>query len=188
MFPAAAICGFGRVELVFQLFAQATALIPGIVGDYARTAYYFLTLHRSTLSLRISLGSFFAHSDASVDENVYIGAYCVLGRCQIGERTHISDRVQVLSGAHQHGRDECGHMIGSVAGSFQLIRIGADCWLGASSVIMADVGPRATIGAGAVVPRPIPADVVAVGNPARILERRQRKSPEPGAMPDPLAL
>jgi len=45
-----------------------------------------------------------------------------------------------------------------------------DCWIGASAVIMASVGVGTTIGAGAVVVRPIEAGVVAVGNPARTLE------------------
>jgi len=50
--------------------------------------------------------------------------------------------------------------------------IGAACWLGASAIIMADAGAQTTIGAGAVVPHPAPANVVAVGNPARILTPR----------------
>jgi maltose O-acetyltransferase len=36
---------------------------------------------------------------------------------------------------------------------------------------MANVGAGTTIGAGAVVTRPIPAHVVAVGNPARVIDR-----------------
>jgi serine acetyltransferase len=35
---------------------------------------------------------------------------------------------------------------------------------------MADVGDGVTVGAGAVVVKPLPDGVVAVGNPARVLE------------------
>jgi acetyltransferase-like isoleucine patch superfamily enzyme len=47
--------------------------------------------------------------------------------------------------------------------------VGADCWIGASAVVMAAVGDRSTIGAGAIVVKEIPPDSVAVGNPARVI-------------------
>jgi len=49
------------------------------------------------------------------------------------------------------------------------VAIGADCWIGAAAVIMADIGEGTTIGAGSVVTKPIPAGVVAVGSPARVI-------------------
>ncbi len=51
------------------------------------------------------------------------------------------------------------------------IRIGRCCWLGAGVVVMPGVtiGDNSVIGAGSVVTRDIPADVVAVGNPCRVL-------------------
>ena len=41
-----------------------------------------------------------------------------------------------------------------------------------SAVVMADVGPNAIVGAGAVVTEPIPASVVAAGVPARVIRQR----------------
>ena len=55
-------------------------------------------------------------------------------------------------------------------GEFEKVDIGADCWIGASAIIMAPVGARTTIGAGAVVVHPVEAGVVAVGNPARVIK------------------
>jgi acetyltransferase-like isoleucine patch superfamily enzyme len=52
---------------------------------------------------------------------------------------------------------------------FAPVKIGDHCWIGAAAVIMADVGPGATIGAGSVVSRPIPPRSVAVGSPARVI-------------------
>lgn len=51
------------------------------------------------------------------------------------------------------------------------IRIGADVWIGANTVIVPGVtiGENSVIGAGSVVTRDIPAGVVAVGNPCRVL-------------------
>jgi acetyltransferase-like isoleucine patch superfamily enzyme len=52
-----------------------------------------------------------------------------------------------------------------------VVEIGANCWIGAAAIVMADVGAGSTIGAGSVVTRAIPAGSVAVGSPARVLPR-----------------
>lgn len=169
LWPAAAVSGFGRLPAVFALFAQACALVPGIVGDYARIAFYRLTLRSCPLDSRVSFGSFFAQPEVSLGRGVYIGAYCVIGRCRIGDRAQIASQVQILSGRRQHRRDEAGRISGSEAGTFEEIEVGPDCWVGASAIIMAPVGAGTTIGAGAVVVNEIPAGVVAVGNPARVI-------------------
>ena len=51
------------------------------------------------------------------------------------------------------------------------VRIGRNCWIGAGAVIMPGVtiGDNTVIGAGSVVTKDIPAGVVAVGNPCRVL-------------------
>ena len=51
------------------------------------------------------------------------------------------------------------------------ITIGDNVWLGGGAIVLAGVtiGRNSVIGAGAVVTRDVPADVVAVGNPARVV-------------------
>jgi len=169
--PFAALAGFGRFPPTFQGFGQLISLVPGLPGDYLRVSYYFLTLRRCSLHSRVSFGSFFAQSPTTVGRGVYIGCYCVLGACEIGDRTQIASHVEVLSGRQQHGRLTGGRIRGADEKKFEPVIIGADCWIGASAIVMADIGPGTTIGAGAVVTRPIPASAVAVGNPARLLER-----------------
>lgn len=169
--PFAAVTGFGRLAALFQTAGQFFSLMPGLPGDYLRVAYYVLTLRQCSIRSRISIGSFFAHSSATVGEGVYIGAYCILGVCDIGERTQIASHVQILSGRNQHSRESDGRIMGANKKDFSLVTIGADCWIGAAAIIMADIGQGTTIGAGAVVTRTIPPNVVAVGNPARTLDR-----------------
>ena len=169
-FLPALLSGFGRVESIFLMFAQAYALMPGIPGDYLRIAYYKWTLTECTLDSRIQFGSFFAHSQARIGHGVYIGSYCVLGRTRIGDRTQIAAGVQILSGRRQHVRDAEGYISGSDQGEFAEVAIGADCWIGAAAIVMAEVGAGSTVGAGSVVVKPIPAGSVAVGRPARVVK------------------
>lgn len=51
------------------------------------------------------------------------------------------------------------------------VRIGKNCWIGAGAVIVpgVEIGDNTVIGAGAVVTKNIPANVVAAGNPCRVL-------------------
>ena len=51
------------------------------------------------------------------------------------------------------------------------VRIGKNCWLGAGVIVLPGVtiGENAVIGAGSIVTRDIPPNVVAVGNPCRVL-------------------
>jgi acetyltransferase-like isoleucine patch superfamily enzyme len=177
--PAAAISGFGRVEPLLTIFAHAFALVPGLPGDFLRVAFYKLTLLECSLASRISFGAFCAHRETRIARGVYIGPYCVLGKANIGERTQLASGVQILSGGRQHERDAEGRILGSTHGEFTPVNLGADCWIGAASVVMADVGARSTIGAGSVVSRAIPADSVAVGIPARVIKSTEARDEFP---------
>jgi acetyltransferase-like isoleucine patch superfamily enzyme len=168
-FPCALLSGFGRIEPIYVFWAQFSAALPGLPGDYFRIAYYRLTLDDCALESRIEFGSFFAHPQARVGRGVYIGSYCVLGLTSIGDRTQIASAVQILSGRRQHARDSEGRLLGSGDGLFETVPIGEDCWIGAGAIVMAEVGKGTTIGAGSVVTAPIPPGSVAVGSPARVV-------------------
>ncbi|GFI56552.1 galactoside O-acetyltransferase [Clostridiales bacterium] len=51
------------------------------------------------------------------------------------------------------------------------VHIGKNCWLGAGAIVLPGVtiGDNVVIGAGSVVTKDIPSNVVAVGNPCRVL-------------------
>ena len=53
------------------------------------------------------------------------------------------------------------------------IEIGSDVWVGAGAIICPGVriGSRSVIGAGSVATRNIPEDVVASGNPCRVVRQ-----------------
>jgi acetyltransferase-like isoleucine patch superfamily enzyme len=171
MLPAAILCAFGRIPFIFTIVAHACSRTPGILGDYVRSAFYWMTLRDFAIDARISFGTFFAHREASVGSRVYVGSYCILGRTRIGAQTQIASHVQILSGKNQHPRDESGQIQGAEHGEFVEVSVGSNCWIGAGAIVMASIGDGSTIGAGAVVTNPIPPNSVAVGNPARIIRQ-----------------
>ena len=60
------------------------------------------------------------------------------------------------------------------------VHIGRNCWLGAGVVVLPGVtiGDNTVIGAGSIVTKDIPANVVAVGNPCRVLREIGQKDRE----------
>ncbi len=52
------------------------------------------------------------------------------------------------------------------------VHIGDDVWIGQGAIVLKGVtiGHRSVVGAGAVVTKDVPADVVVAGNPARIVK------------------
>jgi maltose O-acetyltransferase len=86
---------------------------------------------------------------------------------RIGADCQIGPHVQLLTPTHpvepQPRRDKLE--------AAQPITIGDNVWLGGGVIVCPGVtiGDNSVIGAGSVVTRDVPADVVAVGNPARVI-------------------
>ena len=60
------------------------------------------------------------------------------------------------------------------------VKIGRNCWIGAGAVILPGVtiGDNVVIGAGSVVTKDIPENVIAVGNPCRVLREINERDRE----------
>ncbi|MBO7298700.1 MAG: sugar O-acetyltransferase [Kiritimatiellae bacterium] len=60
------------------------------------------------------------------------------------------------------------------------VHIGRNCWLGAGVIVLPGItiGDNSVIGAGAVVTKDIPAGVIAVGNPCRVLSKIDERERE----------
>ncbi|MEV6886754.1 sugar O-acetyltransferase [Streptomyces sp. NPDC051135] len=83
----------------------------------------------------------------------------------IGEDCQIGPNVQLLTPTHPL---EPGPRRDKLEAARPIV-IGDNVWLGGGSIVLPGVtiGDNAVIGAGAVVTKDVPANVVAVGNPAR---------------------
>ena len=60
------------------------------------------------------------------------------------------------------------------------VKIGKNCWLGAGVIVLpgVSIGNNTVVGAGSVVTKDLPANVVAVGNPCRVLREIGEKDRE----------
>ena len=85
----------------------------------------------------------------------------------VGDHTMFGPNVIISTGGHPILPElrEKGYQFNAP------VHIGRNCWIGAGAMIMPGVtiGDNTVIGAGSVVTRDIPANVVAVGNPCRVM-------------------
>jgi acetyltransferase-like isoleucine patch superfamily enzyme len=150
---------------------QLLSLVPGLTGQYLRRAFLARVLRGGCASsAAIEFGTLFSQVDSRIDENVYIGPRCQLGRVHVERDVLIAAGVHIPSGPHSHGTD-LSAPIHDQPGTLRAVRIGAGAWIGSNAVVLADVGRNTIVGAGAVVTSPLPDRVVAAGVPARIVRR-----------------
>ena len=102
--------------------------------------------------------------------NVFINYHCIFLDCapiDIGNDVQVGPAVQLYTAQHPLEAE----VRRSGLESARPIRIGNDVWIGGGAVILPGVtiGDRSVVGAGSVVAHSVPADCVAVGNPARVV-------------------
>lgn len=136
-----------RMELAKELFAEAgegTYLEPPFFCDYGR--------------------------NVRVGKNFYCNYDCVFldcGKITIGNNVMLGPKVALY--AVNHPIDP---VVRSTHYDFpEPITIGDNVWIGGSAVVCPGVtiGENTVIGAGSVVTKDIPANVVAAGNPCRVI-------------------
>ena len=137
-----------RTALLKQLFAEVGE------GTYVESPYF---------------GNWGGHH-VHLGKNVYINAGLKLvddTHIYIGDCTMLGPNVVLATAGHP-----IDPQLREKALQYNLpVRIGRNCWLGAGVIVMPGVtiGDNSVIGAGSVVTKDIPENVVAVGNPCRVL-------------------
>ena len=155
--------------------SQLLGLIPGLLGDYLRRAFYVRALAHCSPSATVQFGTLFSQAGARLDDNVYVGPRCHLGLAHLERDVLLGAGVHVPSGGATHGIDDLDRPIREQPGARTLVRIGEGTWIGSAAVVMADVGRHCVIGAGSVVTHPIPDYSIAAGVPARVIRSRRAK-------------
>ena len=152
---------------------QALGLIPGIGGQYLRRAFLRVVLAECDPTATVEFGTIVSTTAARIGPRVYVGPRCHLGYVHLEADVLVAAGVHIPSGGRIHGSLD-------TSGSFRdhplrrdRVRVGRGAWIGSAAVVMADVGANTIVGAGAVVTRPLPANVLAVGVPARVVGERE---------------
>ncbi len=153
-----------RSELVFNFCAQCLAPAPGWPGVQLRAAFYSATLKQCSWEVHLGFGSLFTHRGATLAANVSTGSYCVLGHVDIGAGVMMGSRISIPSGKRQHF-GEAGEIVSEAR--YDTVRVGAGCWIGEGAILLADVGEKSIVSAGAVVTKAMPAAHLVAGNPAQ---------------------
>ena len=148
----------GYVTDYVSLNVKKKEILKGILGHCTDRVFIESPVHMS-YGNHVHLGDqFYANFNLVIidDMDVYIGNQVMIGPnvtiCTTGHPVYPLYREM---GAH-----------------YSLpIHIGNKVWIGANSVVLPGVtiGDNSVIGAGSIVTRDIPANVVAVGNPCRVL-------------------
>ncbi len=174
---SAAIVGKNRA---LEGSSQSLALLPGLPGIFLRRAFLARVLARCHPSAEIGFGTLFSQTGAILDENVYVGPCCHLGWVHLERDVLLAAGVHIPSGGQTHAFDDPTVPIREQGGERTLVTIGVGAWIGSNAVILADVGKGSVVGAGSVVTKPLPDNVIAAGVPARVIRPR---FPEPAPEP-----
>ena len=168
-------------ERACQALSQRASRWPGAGGDYLRRALLGGLLEHIGRDVTVSFGTLFSKPSARLDDGVYIGPYCTLGKVSIGRDTLLADHVMVPSGAAQHGLARIDVPVRQQSGTFETVEIGQDCWIGAGAIVLANVGDHCVVAAGSVVTHPVEDWKIVAGVPARVIGDRREKAEQPAS-------
>lgn len=139
---------------------KRTAMLQDMFAEAGEGCYIEPPLHANWGGHHVHLGrQVYANFGLTLvdDTHIFIGDYTMLG-----------PNVVLATAGHPI----LPELRGQKALQYNMpVHIGRNCWLGAGVIVMPGVtiGDNSVIGAGSVVTRDIPANVVAVGNPCRVL-------------------
>ncbi|HUZ36147.1 MAG TPA: sugar O-acetyltransferase [Streptosporangiaceae bacterium] len=139
---------------------QRTRILAGLLGAFGQGSVIRPPLYCDYgYQLRVGAGVFINFGLVALD----------VAAITIGDDTQIGPNVQLLTPLHPLEAD----LRRARWEAAKPITIGANVWLGGGVIVVpgVSIGDNTVVGAGAVVTADLPADAVAVGNPARIIRR-----------------
>lgn len=97
-----------------------------------------------------------------------------LGPVTLGAGSTVAQYAYLCAGSHDFNLPDRPLITGPIV-------LEEDCFVGAKAVILMNVtiGRNSLVGAGAVVPKDVPADTIVVGNPAQVVKHRSSPSAAP---------
>lgn len=139
-----------RAEMLKKMFAE--------IGE---DCYIELPLHANWAGKHVHFGKgVYANFNLTLVDDTHI---------HVGDYTMIGPNVVLATAGHPILPE-----LRPLAYQYNMpIHIGKNCWLGAGVIVLPGItiGDNSVIGAGSVVTKDIPSNVVAVGNPCKVLRK-----------------
>ena len=147
---------------------KRAAMLKEMFAEIGEDCYIEPPLHANWAGHHVHFGKcIYANFNLTLvdDTHIYVGDYTMFG-----------PNVTVATAGHPilpELREQVYQYNASV-------KIGRNCWIGAGAVILPGVtiGDNVVIGAGSVVTKDIPENVIAVGNPCRVLREINERDRE----------
>lgn len=138
---------------------KRTKLLKEMLGDCGEGVYIEAPFYANFGGKHCHFGNMVYanyHLTCVDDTHIYIGDYTLLGPNVILATAGHPILPELRRQTYQYNMP---------------IHIGKNCWIGAGAIILPGVtiGDNTVIGAGSVVTKDIPANVVAVGNPCKVM-------------------
>ena len=140
-------------------FDKRKMLLKELFADIGKGCYVEPPLHANWGGHHVHFGrNVYANFNLTLvdDTHIYVGDYTMFG-----------PNVVIATGGHPLLPElrEKGYQYNAP------VSIGRNCWLGAGVIIVPGItiGDNVVIGAGSIVTKDIPSNVLAVGNPCRVL-------------------
>jgi acetyltransferase-like isoleucine patch superfamily enzyme len=171
--PGGAAVYLTRSVIVFRTFGEIYSLIPGLMGRYIRAGYYHLTLTKCPMNLNMGIFSKFNHRDSYIGDMVMIGSYCSIGLVTMEDRSACAEKSSILSRSPQHNFSDPSRLVMDESNPPTRVTVGFDSHIGAGCMVLANIGKKCIIGPGSVVVSDIDDYAIALGNPARVVKRRE---------------
>lgn len=135
------------------------ALLKEMFAEIGEDCYVEPPLHSKFGGGHVHLGkNVYANFNLTLvdDTHIYVGDYTMLGPNVVIATAGHPILPELREQAYQYNMP---------------VHIGKNCWLGAGVIVLpgVSIGDNTVVGAGSVVTKDLPANVVAVGNPCRVL-------------------
>ena len=141
--------------------AKRDSLLKRMFAEAGEGCYIEPPLHANWGGHFVKLGSYvYANFNLTMVDDTVI---------EIGDHTMFGPNVTICTGTHPLSPE-----LREKGMQYNLpVKIGRNCWIGAGALILpgVSIGDNSVIGAGSVVTRDIPENVLAFGNPCRVIRK-----------------
>jgi len=175
------ICDGSEMFIIFHKLAQEALQITSEINNKYNTQEQIVELFSKLTGTQVDKSfrcfpPFYTDcgKNIKIGKNVFINACCRFqdqGGIEIGDGSLIGHNTTIATLNHDFNPDKRANLHPSP------VKIGKKVWIGSDCTILpgVEIGDGAVIGAGSIVTKDIPANSIAVGNPARVIKQIETK-------------